>query len=283
MLLSVLGLTVMQVLVRYLGPAVSSWTKTFYRSIFTLVFVFAWMLLKKKKFRFNNWPLLLLRGIAGAATITFFFWTIDLIGLLHGTLYTYVHPVFAILFAVVLFRERFSWWILLPLAAAMTGLYLIVNPTFEGLRFGDGVGLAAAVLGGLARAALRELRKSDSPGNIVLVFMGCGALLSGIGVALLPGQSWRFVVSPPLTLPSIWLLLAAIGLFSALSHVLVTIAFRSLSTAVASIMAMMILPLTALVAVFYFRESVTAGKIMGGLLIMAAGSGIALLERRPQQ
>jgi drug/metabolite transporter (DMT)-like permease len=277
MLLSVLGLSVMQSLVRYLGTSVSSWTKTFYRSLFTVLILLAWMLIRREKIRFNNWPLLLVRGLAGAISITFFFWTIDLIGLLTATLYLYVYPVFAILFAVLLFKERFSLWILAPLCAALAGLYLIVNPSFQGFTLGHGIGLAAALLGGIARAALRQLRKTDSPGNIVILFMSFAVVLSGIGVALLPDQSWRFIPSPNLSATTIWILLIAIAVASAFAHIMVTVAYRRLSTATASIMTMLILPITAVVAVLYFHEPLTLNKIVGGLLIIAAGIGISVV------
>jgi drug/metabolite transporter (DMT)-like permease len=277
MLLSVLGLAMMQSLVRYLGPAVSSWTKTFYRSLFTIVFILAWMLIRKEKIRFSNWPLLLMRGVAGAVAITFFFWAIDLIGLLTATMYLYVYPVFAILFAILLFKERFSWWILVPLSAAVGGLYLIVNPDFKGFTFGHAVGLATALCGGIARAALRQLGRSDSPSNIVILFMSFAVVISGIGVTLMPGQSWRFYPSTTLTIPTIWILLTAIALFSALSHIMVTLAYHRLSTAVASIMTMLSLPITAAIAVFYFHETLTVPKIVGGLLITAAGVGVSLI------
>jgi len=277
MLLSVLGLAVMQSLARYLGPAVSSWTKTFYRSLFTALIILAWMLIRKEKIRFNNWPLLLTRALAGAISIIFFFWAIDLIGLLTATMYLHVYPVFAIFFAVLLFKERFSWWILVPLCAAVGGLYLIVNPVFEDFTAGHVVGLVTALTGGIARAALRQLRNSDSPSNIVVLFMGFAMVISGVGVTLMPGQSWRFFSSTTLAIPTIWILLIAIALFSALSHILVTIAFRSLSTAVASIMTMLILPITAVIAIFYFREALTVQKIVGGLLITTAGIGVSLI------
>lgn len=277
MLLSVLSLSAMQSLVRYLGPTVSPWTKTFYRSLFTVGIILAWMLLRREKIRFNHWPLLLVRGLAGAISIIFFFWAIDLIGLLTATLYLYVYPVFAIFFAVLLFKERFSPWILIPLGAALAGLYLIVNPNFEGFSPGHAIGLTTAVLGGVARAALRQLRKSDSPSNIVVLFMGFAAVLSGIGVLLIPGQSWRFTPTREIGPLAIWMLLLAIGLFSAVAHIMVTVAFRKLSTAIASIMTMLILPITAVIAVLYFHEPLTVNKAVGGLLITAAGIGVSLL------
>ena len=283
MLLSVLALAVMQALVRYLGPSVSSWTKTFYRSLFTVLILLGWMLIRKEKIRFNNWPLLLMRCLSGAISITLFFWTIDLIGLLNATLYLYVHPVFAIIFAFLLFRERFSPWILLPLGAALVGLYMIVNPSFQGFTLGHGTGLATALLGGVARAALRQLRKTDTPGNIVILFMSFAVVLSGIGVVLIPDQSWRFTPIPSLTETTIWTLLAAIALLSAFAHIMVTVAFSRLSTATASIMTMLILPITALIAVLYFHESLTVNKIAGGLLITAAGVGVALVPPPSQK
>jgi drug/metabolite transporter (DMT)-like permease len=283
MLLSVLALAVMQALVRYLGLSVSSWTKTFYRSLFTVLILLGWMLIRREKIRFNNWPLLLMRCLSGAISITLFFWTIDLIGLLNATLYLYVHPVFAIILAVLLFGERFSLWILLPLGAALAGLYLIVNPSFQGFTLGHGIGLATALLGGIARAALRQLRKTDTPGNIVILFMSFAVVLSGIGIALIPNQSWRFTPTPSLTETTIWILLAAIALLSAFAHIMVTVAFSRLSTATASIMTMLILPITALIAVLYFHEPLTVNKILGGLLITAAGIGVALIPAPGQK
>ena len=283
MLLSVLGLSVMQSLVRYLGPSVSSWTKAFYRSLFTVIVILVWMLISREKIRFNNWPLLLLRGLTGAMSMTLFFWTIDLIGLLTATLYLYVFPVFAILLAMLLFKERFSLWVLAPLTAALAGLYLIVSPNFQGLTLGHGIGMSTALLGGIARAALRQLRKSDSPSNIVVLFMFFSTVLAGFGVNLIPGQSWRFSPSPNLTVPVIWILLAAIAFLSAFSHIMVTVAYRQLSTATASIMTMLALPITAVIAVLYFHEPLTLNKIVGGLLITAAGIGVSVVPQPPQR
>jgi drug/metabolite transporter (DMT)-like permease len=281
MLTSVLALTVMQALARYLGPAVSSWTKTFYRSLFSVVLLLLWMFIRGERIHFNNWPLLLIRGLAGAVSIILFFWTIDLIGLLNATLYLYVHPVFAIVFAVFLFRERFSLWILAPLGAAMAGLYLIVNPNFQGFTFGHGTGLATALLGGIARAALRQLRNTDSPGNVVILFMSLAVVLSGLGIVFIPDQSWRFAPRTGLSVSTIWSFLAAIAALSAFAHILVTVAFKRLSTATASIMAMLALPITALIAVLFFHEPLTTQKIVGGLLITAAGIGVAFVPSLP--
>jgi len=277
MLLSVLGLTVMHFLTRYLGTSVSSWTKTFYRSLFTLLFVLLWMLVRGERIRFYNRPVLILRGVAGAISITLFFWAIDLIGLLAATLYLYLYPVFAILFAMLLFKERFSPWFLAPLAAALAGLYLIVNPTFDSFTLGHGIGMVNAITSGIARASLRKLRKTDSPANIVVVFMSFGMVLSGAGVLLLPGQSWHFNTSAGLGTPVIWIILIGIAACSAFSLITVTIAYGHLSTATASIMTMLILPLTAVIAVLYFHESLTVSKIVGGLLITGAGIGVTLI------
>jgi drug/metabolite transporter (DMT)-like permease len=108
-------------------------------------------------------------------------------------------------------------------------------------------------------------------------------VLAGIGVNLIPGQSWRFSPSPNLTVPVIWMLLAAIAVLSALSHILVTVAYRRLSTATASIMTMLALPITAVIAVLYFHEPLTSNKIVGGLLITAAGIGVSLVPQLQQR
>ncbi len=278
MLISVLTYTVMQSLARYLGPAASSWTKTFYRCLFSVAFILAWMAISRERIRFRNTRLLLLRGITGAVAITFYFWTIDLIDLLHGTLYIYVHPVFAILFAVLLYRERFHWWMIPPLAGALAGLYLIVNPTGEGVGAADLVGIISAVSAGVARATVRELRKSDSPANVVLVFMLVSLAFAAVGVALIPGQRWGVQPTGQLSAGGGWLVLLGIGLFSTVSNILMTAAFRRLTTAVGSILALLIVPLTAAVAVLYFHEPLTAQKVAGGVLILASAAFISAMS-----
>ena len=174
-------------------------------------------------------------------------------------------------------------WILGPLGAALAGLYLIVNPGFQGFTLGHGTGLATAFLGGIARAVLRQLRKTDSPANIVILFMSFAVVISGIGVVLIPDQSWRFTPSGSLSEGMIWIVLVVIALFSSFAHIMVTVAFRRLSTATASIMTMLILPITAVIAVLYFNEPLTTHKIAGGLLITAAGIGVAFVPSKNRE
>jgi drug/metabolite transporter (DMT)-like permease len=57
---------------------------------------------------------------------------------------------------------------------------------------------------------------------------------------------------------------------------MVTVAFRRLSTVTASIMTMLNLPISAVIAVLYFHEPLTTRKIVGGLLITAAGIGVSV-------
>ena len=280
MLASVFAFTLMQSLARFLGPSVGSWAKTFYRCLLGLVFTLLWMLITRRKIRFKNLRLLLVRGISGAVAITCYFWAIDLIDLLQATLYVYSHVGFAILFAVLFFKEKFHWWMVPPVVVGLAGLYLIVNPTAEGFSGGDLVGLASAVTGGIGRASVRELRKSDSPGNVVLVFMFCGLVLSLVGILAIPDQRWLLMPTGRLGAAEIVLVLLGIGLFSWIANILMTTAFRKLSTSVGSILALMVLPLTAVVAVLYFHEPFSGTKLIGGLFILAAGAFISVMNAR---
>ena len=102
-------------------------------------------------------------------------------------------------------------------------------------------------------------------------------VLSGFGVILIPDQTWRFSPTPQLTQTKIWMLLAMIAIFSAFAHVMVTITYRRLSTSVASIMTLLLIPITALISVLYFREPLTIQKIFGGILITVAGIGVSVV------
>jgi drug/metabolite transporter (DMT)-like permease len=280
MLSSVFTFTLMQSLARYLGPTVSSWTKTFYRCLFSTGFVFLWMIINKRKWSFNNIPLLLVRSITGAVAIAFFFWTIDLVSLIRATLYAYSYPVFAIVFAATFYKEKFFLWMLVPLLCALGGLYLIVNPTLDGFSVGDIIGISGGIFGGIARATVRELRKTDSPADVVLFFMFATTVLTAFVIILLPSQDWHITVTPRLGIIEIWAILIGIGFFSAVSHALMTAAFRRLSTAVGSIMTILIIPATAVVAATCFHESLRLREISGGIMIIASVIVISLFGNR---
>jgi drug/metabolite transporter (DMT)-like permease len=74
-----------------------------------------------------------------------------------------------------------------------------------------------------------------------------------------------------------------IGLLTATLYLMVNVAYRKLSTATASIMTMLILPITVVIAVLYFHEPLTTQKIMGGLLIAAAGIGASVVPAPSQK
>ena len=277
MLLSVLGFTTMQGLTKYLGSAVSSWTKTFYRCVFTILFILIWIALNRQKIRFHNLFLLLVRGICGAFAITFYFWTIDLIDLLHGTLYVYAHPVFAVVFAALFYKERFPVLMILPLLGAVAGLFLIVNPAINGFGFGDLIGIVSTITAGLARATVRELRKSDTPEVIVIVHMSVSTIFTFAGILLLPTQSWRVGAVEGAQAGGSWIVLVSIGLISAISLILMTSGFRKLSTSVGSILQLLILPATAVVAFLVFHEPLTRWSIVGGILILVSSLAVTML------
>ena len=280
MLLSVIAATTLQALTRYLGASTGAWTKTFYRCAFTILFILIWIAVTGRKIRLNNTFLLLVRGIMGAFAITFYFWTIDLIDLLHGTLYVYAHPAFAVAFAAVFYRERFSTWMAFPLVSSLAGLLLIVNPTIDGFGFGDLVGLISMITAGVARATVRELRKTDTPETIVFVHMSATAVFAFAGVLVIPAQTWHVRAVGDGGTGISWAILIAIGLLSAVSLISMTAAFRKLSTSAGSILQLLIMPATAIVATVVFKEPLTEWSIVGGLLILLSSVAVTIIDSR---
>jgi drug/metabolite transporter (DMT)-like permease len=185
-----------------------------------------------------------------------------------------------VVFASLFFGETFNVKTLGLLILALTGLVLIVNPGTRTVGWGDLVGIAAAVSGGIARACVRELGKTDSAGNIVLVFMASAVILTFAGINFMTGQSWVVEGNDVLTRGEIWFVLTGIGMSSAIALMLMTVSFRTVSTAVGSIIALSVLPVTAVVAVFVFGEPLSTGKIIGGILILTSGAGVAFVSPR---
>ena len=284
MLASALAFTAMQALVRVIGPSVASLAKIFYRCVISIILVYAWMRATGRPVRFVNRRLLLLRGVTGALAIIAYFWSIDLVGLLRATLYNYSHAVFAILFSALLFGERLTWWAIGAMLVALAGLILVIDSGFDRIGAGDLLGLSVAISGGIGRSCIRQLRTTDTPGNIVLVFMSAGMVITTFGLAASPVQTWA--VSEPVTGGSSaisWILVLALGTTSATGAILMTSGYQRLSTATAAILTLLVLPATALIAVLVFGEPIGLRPALGGILIAVAATWVTLAGSRDGQ
>lgn len=193
----------------------------FFRSVISLSICIAIIRARKIPFFGNNVKWLVLRGIFGVTALTMFFATIDHLPIAIATVVQYMSPIFTVIFAIFLLKERVEriQWIFF--LVSMSGIWLIGYARDSNVDFNIGwlfVGLGSAVISGLAYNSIMKCRHTDKPITIVMYFpliatpvMAAGCLIFG------------YVVPVGIE----WFLLLLIGVMTQIAQVTMTRAFHS--------------------------------------------------------
>ncbi|UKN02471.1 DMT family transporter [Paracrocinitomix mangrovi] len=196
-----------------------------FRSIISLTICIAIIRAKKIPFFGNNKKWLLIRGAAGATALTLFFVTLQNLPLAIATTVQYLSPVFTIIFAIYLQKEKVfpvQWLFFL---ISFSGIAIIgfvkesdlsVNPLWVL------VGLTSAVISGIAYNAIMKCRDTDQPITIVMYFP-----LVATPVMLILCLTLGYVIPQGIE----WVLLIAIGILTQIAQVTMTRAFHADSAA----------------------------------------------------
>ncbi len=225
--------------------------------------------------RGNRPGLLAIRGLVGFAALMCTFESIARISLSDAVILHQTQPLWTALLARVFLGERLRRRVLLATIIALTGVVLVVRPTFlfghDHLHALDPIGVAlalcAALLSAGAYVSVRALRKTDEP--VVVVF-------------------WFALVATPASLPTVlvdlraptldeWMLLIGIGVAVQGAQLLMTRALhREPAGRVAAVGYLQVVYAT-LIGVLLFGEPTGLFAIVGGLLVIA-GALLATLE-----
>ncbi|MEM1052904.1 MAG: DMT family transporter [Pseudomonadota bacterium] len=216
------------------------------------------------------------RSIAGVVGMFFVYGAVVLLPLAEATTINFTAPFFAVILAVLLFKERVGKYRWGAVILGFAGVIVLTQPGF-GLGtaqainpIGAAIGLIAAFLVALISFQLQDLNKTESPWSIVFWF----TLLSTPVLAL----TLPFVYVPHDA--ETWTVIGAMGLCGALAQLLLTASLRFGSAGV-----ILLMDYTALLWATYFGWSVFAvtpsvNLWLGAPLIVGAGLLIAWRERK---
>lgn len=233
-----------------------------------LVGVGAVVLVRPGWFRATRPGVLFLRGLFGGGAVLGYFMAIERLGAGMGTLLNYTFPLWAAFFATFL-GERLTLRLVAGMAVASLGLGVVVGPgelsgVLSGLgdervRVGILAGLVSAVLGGLAVATMRVLRRTDSALAIFTAFCGVGL------VVCLPGAASGWVSLTPRLL---WLLLL-VGALSFGAQVAFTYALKFVGAGAGALTTQLTVVASYGIAALTLGEPVGMKELGGGGLVMA--------------
>ncbi len=194
------------------------------RSIVSFVISFAVIKHRKLPLFGVNKKWLIIRGVAGTIALTIFFYTIHYLPLAIATTVQYLAPIFTVIFAIVLLKEKVKTlqWFFIALSflgVSLIGLDKLVETTkaTESISYlWLGLGILSAVFSGIAYVAILKLKATDAPIVIVSYFP-----MIAIPVMIV---FCLFEFTMPQGIE--WLLLLIIGIFTQFAQILLTKAFH---------------------------------------------------------
>jgi drug/metabolite transporter (DMT)-like permease len=240
-----------------------------------LLWVLFFSLKTKETKKLNNqFPLLLLAGIAFAGDLAFWHWSIQYTTVANSTLLANLASIFVTLAAWLLWKQRPSGLFLAGLAAALFGVALLVQASLgrssEAL-LGDGFGVVTALFYAWYLLTVKGLRDR---GAGTLGLMAAATTITAIillpvalasGEAMLPGTALGW-----------WKLLGLAWISHAAGQGLIAYALAHLPAAFTSVGLLLQPVMAALFAWLLLAETLSVLQVVGGAIVL---TGILLARR----
>lgn len=266
MLISIVAFAVNVLLLRALSdaiPAANAWVATLFRGVIGWLVIVATF--RGRGFapgRLVASPMLLMRGIVGAAGILLFYVTIERMGAGRAVIINLTYPVFGALMAALWLRERLNWGQVGWMGVGLVGLVVFLRSKTSqgGISFDEVLALLGAIVAGAAVVLIRVLGRSEHASTIyasqcLWSFLG-GLPFGAKYLGELPMEAWTILIVASV--------LVSVGQL-ALTH-----SFRTLSVAKGSSIQMLLPLATGLGGYLFLEERYSATEIVGGLITLGA-------------
>lgn len=237
------------------------------RFVFAFIAISTAVAILRPRFTKPNLKLHLGRTLFGWGGVTLMFASVAFIPLPDATAITFLNPVFGMLLAIPLLRERVGPWRWAAAGIALIGAMILLRPTPESFQPAAMLALGAAALMGMELIFIKKLAGREGPLQVLWINNALGVLVATC--AVLP--VWQ--------MPSLaqWAALAALGVMMACAQ---SFFINGMARADASFVA----PFTYATLVFaalydmaIFSQIPDAVSVLGACVIL---SGAALLAWR---
>lgn len=262
---------VMATFVKFTCQSLPSIEVVFFRSLFGTVAIGAMMWREGASWIGKHPHILMLRGIFGFAALSLHFYAISKLDLGTAVMLNYTAPIFVIVFARIILREKMTWQVNVAILSSFIGLYLLAGPQLEAKLIPILLGLASGIFAALAYVMIRFKGEEESPYTIIFYFTA----ISTIGALPFLKTDFHWPNAPE------WFSLAGVTVGAFFGQVWMT---RSIQNAPVSF----VLPFTyltpvvaAVVGAALWKEYLGIQAVLGGLIIIGSGVAIYLVRERP--
>ena len=263
LMLSALSFSFMNVCVRMAGD-LPVFQKSLFRNLVSLIVALAVLLRSGEGFLprdRRNWPILLVRALAGSVGILCNFYAVDHLLLPNASVLNKMAPFCVVIFSALLLKEKLKLPQILMLLGAFGGALLVVKPVLGNMVLVPSlVGFSSGVLAGLAYTMVRILGQRGERGSYIVFFFSafsCAMVLPG---AIL---SWEPITGAQL------LALAGTGVFAAGGQFCITAAYRYAPGREISVYDYSQVIFSALLGFFIFGDLPDALSALGYVIIIS--------------
>jgi drug/metabolite transporter (DMT)-like permease len=257
MIISTLAFACMNVTVKYLST-INAPQIVFFRSASSLFFTFGYLFKKKIPIYGNNKKLLILRGVVGVTSMTFFFASIKYLSVGTAVSLRYIAPIFAAIFAVIFLKEKIKPLQWLFFIMAFSGVVVLKGFDAHVSTYGLLLVLIASISSGFVYILLSKIGKSEHPVVVVNYFMIIATIVGGV----LSINDW--VTPDGFQL----FLLLSLGVFGYYGQVYMTKAFQSAPTNQVAPLKYIEVVFTLIIGLFWVKEIYTFWSLLGITLII---------------
>ncbi len=264
MILAAVCLSTVGIFIKLIGTSTPILTVTFFRLFFGFLFLLLIIpfldknLLKVKKTDLRNYAII---GLLLATSHSMYNTAMLIAPISNVALLGYIFPFFAAIFAYIFLKEKINKITLLTMILAFMGI-IIINPLNIKYITGNLLALSQAVI---YAGVIVFMRYEDKTHPVSTIFW----IMLFASIFTFP-LAFKYGLGP-ISIKFIWIILLGV-ISTGLAYLFYTYGLKKLKAATASMTAMIIEPLSAIIlAVIIIRESLHLNVILGGIILIAAG------------
>ncbi|WP_136481039.1 DMT family transporter [Cognatitamlana onchidii] len=267
MLVSTLAFACMNGIVKHLTHF-GAFQIVFFRALGSLFFTLGFLLKNNIPVLGNNRKLLIIRGLVGVTSMSFFFMATKYLPIGTAVSLRYMAPIFASVFAILFLKEQVKPLQWLFFGVAFTGVLILKGLDGQLSILGLVLIFISAIFSGLVYVVLSKIGKGDHPVVVVNYFMIISVIVGGMASI----GSWMKPMGYE------WFMLFGLGVFGYFGQLFMTKAFQVASTNQVAPLKYLEVIFTVLLGVFLFSEIYTVWSVLGIALIIVALSLNALYK-----
>jgi len=265
MLAAALLFTLLNLIIKLLGPEYTIWHIGFFRFFGGIVVLLVIFGRHRNLYRGYNIRLLIIRGCTGSAAFISLITAIRLLPVSTALVIFYSFPAFAAISSFLIYGERIGKLEIACITVVVIGIGILFDFQFSGGLFGQTMALVGGAFAGLTVTLIRSLREKNGPVIIYLYFCTMGTLVT------FP----KFVLNPILpATPVEWVMILGIVFSSVVAQLLMNQGFFYCSGWEGGVFMSSEVIFTAIVGIAFLGDPATWRFWIGGLMIF--GSVVAL-------